>query len=255
MKLYGLIGYPLGHSFSQRYFSEKFAAENITDCEYRNFPLEKIEDVALMIAGNKDLQGFNITIPYKQAIIPYLSEIDPEAQAVGAVNCVRITRRTDLLSGCPLDSIELKGYNTDVYGFRNSLLRFIGDNRPNALVLGTGGSSKAVKYVLEGLGIEYKNISRKASGKTLSYEQLNDRIIAEYPLIINCTPLGTYPDVGVCPDLPYEAMGPDNYLFDLVYNPEVTEFLRRGAAKGAHTRNGYEMLAGQAERSWGIWNE
>lgn len=247
MKLYGLIGFPLGHSFSQKYFSEKFIAESISDCEYRNFPLEKIEDVDAMIAENKDLQGFNVTIPYKQSIIPYLSEIDPEAQAVGAVNCVRITRGEGF--------IELKGYNTDVYGFKDSLLRFIGGNRPKALVLGTGGSSKAVKYVLEGLGIEYKNISRKVSDKTLSYEQLNDRIISDYPLIINCTPQGTYPDVYTCPDLPYEAMGPNNYLLDLIYNPEVTEFLRRGAAKGAHTRNGYEMLVGQAERSWEIWKE
>ena len=246
MRLYGLIGYPLGHSFSARYFAGKFAAERIADCEYRNFPLENISGLPAMIAANPDLQGFNVTIPYKQEIIPFLRRIDGEARAIGAVNCVSVVRY--------VDAVELAGYNTDAYGFRRSLLGLIGDDRPAALVLGTGGSSRAVKYVLEGLGIAFRNVSRTAIGGNLSYAQLTPEIISQHKLIVNCTPLGTFPNVEECTDLPYEAIGQGHYLFDLVYNPSLTEFLRRGATNGARIRNGYEMLVWQAERSWEIWN-
>lgn len=242
MKQYGLIGFPLGHSFSEKFFREKFARERITDCEYRNFPLKSIEEVTRMIAENPDLRGFNVTIPYKQAIIPYLDSLSDEARVIGAVNCVAI--RPD----------GMRGYNTDAYGFEHSLLGLIGEARPDALVLGTGGASKAVCYVLERLGIRYKTVSRTASEKNTSYADLTPDIIRTHRLIVNTTPLGTFPDVDACPGIDYSALTPGHYLFDLVYNPPVTEFLRRGAAQGAATLNGYGMLVGQAEKSWEIWN-
>ncbi len=246
MKLYGLIGFPLGHSFSEKYFAEKFAKEGIHDTVYRNFPIESIDRVTDMINENADLCGFNVTIPYKQEIIPFLTELDVEAEKIGAVNCVKIERT--------LETIKLTGYNTDAYGFRKSLTGLIGEIRPKALVLGTGGASKAVKYVLSDLGIEYKGVSRNASAENISYGDLTRDIAETHKLIVNCTPLGTYPKIEGCPDLPYEFIGAGHYLFDLVYNPSVTEFLRRGAQNGAKTVNGYEMLVGQAEKAWAIWN-
>lgn len=247
MKLYGLIGFPLGHSFSEKYFADKFQNESIEDASYRNFPIESIGQVMDMIKDNEDLCGFNVTIPYKQEIIPFLTAIDSEAGQIGAVNCVKIKRASD--------KTELTGYNTDAYGFRKSLLGLIGNARPDALVLGTGGASKAVKYVLSGLGIKYISVSRKASAESMSYGQLARDVVDSHKLIVNCTPLGTYPKVEGCPDLPYEFIGGGHYLFDLVYNPPVTEFLRRGAANGAKAVNGYEMLVGQAEKAWEIWNK
>ena len=241
MKLYGLIGYPLGHSFSEKFFREKFAAEGIADCRYRNFPIPSIEELPRMLAENPDLRGFNITIPYKQAVLPYLASLSEEAEAIGAVNCVSVSGK------------ELVGYNTDAYGFRRSLLRLIGEERPRALVLGTGGASRAVCYVLEQLGIDCRLVSRSAGEGRTSYEELTPEIIRERELIVNTTPLGTFPKVEECPDIPYEALTCRHYLYDLVYNPAVTEFLRRGAEHGALTMNGYKMLVGQAEKSWDIW--
>ena len=243
MKLYGLIGYPLGHSFSQRYFTDKFAAAGIADCAYRNFPIETIEGVETVLQ-TPGLRGFNVTIPYKQAIVPYLSGLSAEARAIGAVNCVKITPE------------GLTGYNTDAYGFRRSLLNLLGNVRPEkALVLGTGGASKAVKYVLEQLGIAFDAVSRDGKNGAYTYGDLSEEIVRAHRLIVNATPLGTFPNAEGCPVLPYEALGAGHFLFDLVYNPAVTEFLKRGAAQGAATRNGYDMLVGQAEKAWEIWNE
>lgn len=243
MKLYGLIGYPLGHSFSARYFADKFQHEGIAACAYRNFPLESITALPQLLAEQPELQGFNVTIPYKQAVLPYLSSVSDEAREIGAVNCVRITPQ------------GLVGYNTDAYGFKKSLLELIGTQRPSALVLGTGGASKAVRYVLTELGISFLQLSRHTAPGVITYEELTSEIMTSHRLIVNATPLGTFPKVDEAPNLPYHALGADHFLFDLVYNPPLTEFLKRGAAQGAAIRNGYEMLVGQAEKAWGIWNQ
>lgn len=243
MRLYGLIGFPLGHSFSQRYFTGKFTSEQISDCAYQNFPIETISGLVPLLQTNPDLCGFNVTIPYKQQIIPYLSQLSGEAQAIGAVNCVQITRE------------GLIGHNTDAYGFRNSLLNLLQEVRPQrALILGSGGAAKAVQYVLNQLQIEFATVSRDSNHGTYTYNELTPEIIHAHHLIIQATPLGTFPHVEGFPALPYEALGTGHFLFDLVYNPAVTEFLRRGAAQGAKTMNGYDMLVGQAEKAWEIWN-
>lgn len=242
MKTYGLIGYPLGHSFSARYFADKFTREQIADCQYLNFPIESIDQLPALLEHEKELQGFNVTIPYKQAVFAYLNDLSDEARAIGAVNCVKIGPH------------GLKGFNTDAYGFSRSLLTLIGNQRPQALVLGTGGASKAVGYVLKQLGISYRLVSRQSGVDRLSYEEVTPELIQHTPLIINATPLGTFPKIEGYPAIPYEALGPHHFLFDLVYNPAVTEFLKRGAAQGAHTQNGYDMLVGQAEKAWEIWN-
>ncbi len=241
-RLYGLIGFPLNHSFSVRYFTEKFQRENLSEYEYRNFPLESIHELPNMLESHPELLGFNVTIPHKQRVIPYLTALNAEALEIGSVNCVKITPQ------------GLYGYNTDVYGFRKSLLELIGSQRPNALILGTGGASKAVCYVLRKLGIAHTLVSRNSGPGKLSYEELSAETIRRHPLIINATPLGTFPNVTECPTLPYEAISSLHYLFDLVYNPPLTEFLRRGKERGATICNGYEMLQEQAEKSWEIWN-
>lgn len=243
MRQYGLIGFPLGHSFSQRYFAEKFQKEGIENCSYMNFPIEKIEKIEEVLHEHSDLQGFNVTIPYKQAIIPYLSKLSREAGTIGAVNCVRRTPE------------GLIGYNTDAYGFHRSLNTLLNGVHPGrALVLGTGGASRAIKFVLSEMNIPFDTVSRRLQGADYTYKILTDEIIQAHRLIVNCTPLGTFPKTDECPDLPYEAIGPSHFLFDLVYNPPLTEFLRRGQQHGASIRNGYEMLVGQAELAWKIWN-
>lgn len=240
--LYGLIGRKLGHSFSAKFFADKFRNEGI-DAEFRNFELADISDLSGMLAANPNLKGFNITIPYKEEIIPLLDSISPEAQQIGAVNCVKITDG------------RLAGHNTDVYGFRKSLLRLIGDQRPDALVLGTGGAAKAVWFVLEELGISFRKVSRSSNNGGFTYDDLANEpdTVAASKLIINSTPLGTFPDVDTAPDLPYDAVTPKHFMFDLVYNPEQTLFMKKGQERGARTSNGYEMLVGQAERAWEIW--
>jgi shikimate dehydrogenase len=239
---YGLIGRRIGHSFSERFFGEKFRREGI-DASYGLFPLPSIDELPALIQSMPQLQGFNVTIPYKEEVMVYLDSLDPEAQEVGAVNCVKI------------ENGKLRGYNTDVYGFRNSLLGFLGEERPYALVLGTGGAAKAVTYVLRGLGIDYISVSRSGKDGAVTYEDLiaDADIVGSHRLIVNTTPLGTYPDVDSAPVIPWEAVLPVHYLFDLVYNPEQTLFMKKGAALGARVMNGYEMLVGQAERSWEIW--
>ena len=240
MKTYGLIGFPLTHSFSANYFADKFKRESITDCLYKNFPIDSIEELSTLLKS-ENLSGLNVTIPYKESVIEYLDEIDETAKAIGAVNCIKITDG------------KLIGYNTDVFGFRESLKTYLGDTEPRALILGTGGSSKAVAFALRQLNIPYIFVSRRKKAEWLTYHDLTADMISEYKLIINTSPVGMYPDTGSSPALPYEYLTTDHYLYDLVYNPEETLFLRQGAGHGTHVKNGMQMLHLQAEKNWGIW--
>jgi shikimate dehydrogenase len=242
MKLYGLIGFPLSHSFSKKFFTEKFEKEGIKNCRYENFPLPVIDDLKKIISLPA-LQGFNITIPYKEQIIPFLHEVSDIVNKINACNCVKIVNG------------KLIGFNTDVPGFQYSLVTGLNPLlHKKALVLGTGGSSKAVKYVLQKMGIEFLIISRKPAAGGLSYEQITEEIIHNHKLIINTTPLGMFPNVVEAPPLPYQFITKDHFLFDLIYNPEKTLFLKKGEQQGAQIQNGYEMLILQAEESWRIWN-
>ncbi|HXB94526.1 MAG TPA: shikimate dehydrogenase [Puia sp.] len=243
MRHFGLIGYPLSHSFSQQYFTEKFRREGISDCSYSNLPIQTISEVE-GIFEDPELCGLNITIPYKQDVLSFLDDRSAVVEAIGACNCIRIEggRRT--------------GYNTDVVGFEQSLVRQLGEHHRRALVLGTGGASKAVEWVLERLGIGYRRVTRRprAGSDDLNYEQVDAGVVAAHTLIVNTTPLGMYPHTSECPPLPYEALTPRHYLFDLIYNPARTLFLRKGEERGAVVENGHDMLLLQAEESWRIWN-
>lgn len=242
---YGLAGFPLEHSFSKKYFTEKFEKEHIT-ARYLNFEIAQINDIYQIIKEFPDLQGFNVTIPHKQNILPLLDSLSEEAQKIGAVNCVWLKRCNG--------NIFLAGYNTDVVGFQTSLQDFIPEHISQALILGNGGAAKAVRYVLDKLKIKTLTISRNPRNRDeVGYSELLE-IIGNYPLIVNTTPLGTWPNTDSCPDIPYHLLTPNHYLFDLVYNPVTTEFMKRGAMQGAHTRNGMQMLIGQAEEAWRIWN-
>ncbi len=242
MKQFGLIGYPLSHSFSKGYFTEKFQKENIVDSKYDIFPLEKIEDFVELCNTHKNFVGLNVTIPYKEKIIPYLNELDETAANIGAVNTIKFINGKTI------------GYNTDCYGFEMSLKPLLKQHHAQALILGTGGASKAVEYVLKKLGISLQYVSRYKSEKTISYEEVNQLIIHHSKLIINTTPIGMYPNVNNAPDIPYNAITDNHLLYDLIYNPEETQFLKEGKLHGAQTKNGLEMLYLQAERSWQIWN-
>ena len=247
MKCFGLIGFPLTHSFSVQYFSEKFERERIADCSYANYPIENIGLLPQLIAGNADLAGLNVTIPYKEQVIPYLDEVDDEIALIGAVNTLKITR----YSG----RIHLKGYNTDAYGFSASLKPYLKEHYRKALILGTGGASKAVAFVLAGLGFEIRYVSRNPrNNKQISYAELTPDIVRGARVIVNTSPVGMYPDVDSCPAIPYDALTPDHVLYDLVYNPPETRFMALGKKKGAKVINGLQMLHLQAERSWKIWN-
>lgn len=248
MRLFGLIGYPLSHSFSEKYFTEKFFREHISDCVYRNFPLEKIHMLPDLLTSHHNLCGLNVTIPYKQAVIPYLKSLDNTAGEVGAVNTIKIIRQKT--------TPVLKGYNTDVYGFEKSLMPLLNNTHRNALILGTGGAAKAVAYVLKKNAIQYKYVSRSAGGDgKLLYADITQILLMEYTLIINTSPLGMYPSTDTCPEIPYQYIGTSHVLYDLVYNPEETLFLKKGKERGAVVKNGLEMLYLQAERAWQIWNE
>lgn len=242
MRQFGLIGYPLGHSFSKGYFAEKFAREGIEDASYDNFELSDIAQFPTLVQSQPNLVGLNVTIPYKQAVIPYLGELDAAAQQIGAVNTIKFTNG------------RLLGYNTDYVGFRDSLKPLLKPNHTKALILGTGGSSKAVEYALGLLGIQHRYVSREPKDGQLSYGQLTETLMQEYTLIINTTPLGMHPNVDACPDIPYHHLTPKHLLYDLVYNPAETQFLAKGRAVGADTKNGLQMLGLQAEAAWGIWN-
>lgn len=252
MRFFGLIGFPLSHSFSEKYFAEKFQRENITDASYQLFPVETIEKLPRLISENPELAGLNVTIPYKEKVIPFLDELDETAKAVGAVNTIRISRLKSQVS-------RLKGYNTDVHGFRQSIKPFLTSAHERALILGTGGASKAVEYVLKQIGVDCIFVSREKkniAGKTiLSYEELNRYVIDSCKLIVNCSPVGTFPNINESPKLPYEAIGKEHLLYDLVYNPAETEFLKKGKANGAQIMNGLDMLKMQAEKAWEVWNQ
>jgi len=245
MRQFGLIGNPLGHSFSASYFGKKFKEEGI-DAQYSNFPLERLSDFEPLLKRDPGLSGLNVTVPYKQQIIPFLDSLSPTAAAVGAVNTISITRREDRL--------ELKGDNTDVVGFRRSLEEHLESHHNSALVLGTGGASKAVVHVLEELGIGITMVSRTPGEKRITYEELDREVVGNTTLIVNTSPLGMYPNIETCPHIPYRALTSRHLLFDLVYNPERTEFLSRGEKQGARIVNGLDMLIFQAEASWEIWN-
>ena len=243
MKRFGLIGKRLGHSFSAKYFAEKFEREGLQGCDYSLYELPEIECVKEFML-TPDLVGFNVTIPYKQQIIPYLDALDAQAREVGAVNCVKIER----------DGRRV-GYNTDVDGIRLSLDKLLGDEKVgSALVLGTGGASQAVQYVLRERGINYKVVSREKGKADLTYDDLTQDVMATHRLIINASPVGMYPACDNCPNIPYAMLSGSHYLFDLVYNPLTTRFMELGAEQGAATLSGIDMLYAQAESAWRIWN-
>lgn len=246
MNKYGLIGYPLDHSFSARYFAEKFERESLHNSGYINFPLSDIIGLHELIRREVNLRGLNVTIPYKEKILPFLNSIDDDAKRVGAVNTIKIARQKD--------DIQLYGYNTDIIGFRKSLIHYLNPQINKAIILGSGGASKAVIFVLKSLNIDYLLVSRRRQHPFLKYEDLNEEIMESSRLIINTTPLGTFPDIDACPPIPYEFLREGHVMYDLVYNPHETLFLRKSKAMGAKIKNGLEMLELQAEASWKIWN-
>jgi len=243
-RLFGLVGYPLVHSFSKGYFKKRFEELSEYDSVYENFSIADIRNFPELLQNHSNLCGLNVTIPYKESVIPFLSALDTEAQAIGAVNCIKISNG------------RATGYNTDAYGFAMSIKPFIENHYERALILGTGGASKAVAYVLRNWGIPFHFVSRNPKKEgDLSYDVLKPEVMHHFPLIINTTPLGTYPDVDACPHLPYEGLTEKHFLYDLIYNPEETTFLRLGRLAGAKTMNGYAILILQAERSREIWND
>ena len=278
MTTYGLIGYPLGHSFSRKFFTEKFEKEGI-DAQYLNFEIPSIEEFPEIIKNNPELRGLNVTIPYKQQVMQYLDEISEEAKAIGAVNVVRIERpspqptpimgrETMRNAGNKPDGLPIKGdmseglrgsligYNSDVIGFVESIKPLLKPHHKKALILGTGGASKAIRYGLEKkLGMKTLFVSRSAREGMITYEEVTAEVLKEYEVIVNCSPVGMYPHVDECPALPYEAMNENNLLYDLVYNPLETLFMKKGAEQGATVKNGLEMLHLQAIASWKFWEK
>ncbi len=242
MSKFGLIGKNISYSFSKSFFSEKFEKENLPH-SYENFDIPAIESFLEILSETTNLKGLNVTIPYKEEIIPLLNNLEEEAKKIGAVNTIKIS-----------EDRKTTGYNTDHYGFQKALEAFMPLQKKTALILGTGGASKAVAYSLKNLGFEFKFVSRKQDSKTINYETLDKSIIKNHLLIINCTPLGTFPNITDCPPIPYQFLTKDHLLFDLIYNPAETEFLKRGRNQGAQTSNGLKMLELQAEKAWQIWN-
>ena len=245
MDKYGLIGYPLGHSFSKNYFNEKFENENI-DAQYINFEIPNIENLVEVLDLNPELKGLNVTIPYKEKVISYLDYISPEARAIGAVNVIRVSHKGK--------ETILRGYNSDVIGFTKSIEPLLERFHKKALILGTGGASKAINYGLKSLGLETVFVSRFKRPGTIRYEDVTPDVVKEYNVIVNCTPVGMYPNVEQCPKLPYEAMDQHTLLYDLIYNPDETLFMHNGSEHGATVKNGLEMLLLQAFASWEFWN-
>ena len=243
VKKYGLIGKNIDYSFSKDYFKQKFKKENIMNSSYENFDLKKIDDFENLIK-QKDLSGLNVTIPYKRSIIKFLDEIDETAKKIKAVNTLVFDSEKGII-----------GYNTDYYGFKKSLIETFTIKPKIAFILGTGGASSAVEYVLNEIKIPYKIVSRKPHLNQIHYEELNKKLLVDYSLIINTTPLGTYPDIERCPKIPYSLLNKTHYLFDLIYNPIKTKFLKLGLKKGVKVQNGYKMLIYQAEKSWELWNK
>ena len=242
IKLYGLIGYPLGHSFSKRYFTRKFLQENLQDYQYDNFPIAHIDEFMLLLENHSTLRGLNVTIPYKEKIIPYLHAQSETVRQIGACNCIKI------------ENGQLTGHNTDVPAFLQSIKKMLQPHHQQALVLGTGGAAKAINFALDELRINRLTVTRnKQLHGVIHYSDINAQLLQDYSIIINTTPVGTFPDIDQCPDIPYQYLGSQHLLFDLVYNPEMSLFLQKGKERGAATRNGYEMLELQADKSWEIW--
>ncbi len=242
MRQYGLIGYPLTHSFSKRYFDEKFIKENI-EAEFFNFQIKEISEVEKVFTDHPQLKGLSVTIPHKKNIIRYTNQFSDVVRDTGACNCIKILADKKI------------GYNTDVVGFEKSFKKKLLQYHKKALILGTGGAAVAVEYVLKKLGIAYFFVSRNKQKNTFLWQQLNKTVIEEFTIIINCTPLGTYPETEQSPAIPYQYLTPNHYLFDLVYNPPLTKFLQYGKQQKCIIENGYEMLAIQAEENWRVWNE
>jgi shikimate dehydrogenase len=246
VKRFGLFGFPLTHSFSQKYFSEKFLREKILDCVYENFERKNAEDLIQLVSERNDLIGLNVTIPHKENVLPFINVLEDEARDIGAVNCIRVFRSQN--------SFKLLGYNTDAYGFEQSITPFLLPHHQRALILGTGGASKAVAYTFRKLGVEYSLVSRNSSHGHFVYSDLTESTMKNFQIIINCTPFGMHPDVNSFPPIPYQYLSDKNLLFDLVYNPSETQFMKKGKVQGALVQNGLEMLKSQAEKSWEIWN-
>lgn len=241
---YGLIGKNISYSFSKQYFTDKFEQENLPNFSYENFDISDINQLQSIVAETLYLKGLNVTIPYKESVFPFLDKIDKKALAIGAVNTIKITKKQ-----------KLKGYNTDYYGFKKAIKPYLKPHHKKALILGTGGASKAVAYALHTLEIEYKFVSRNPKTEQLSYEDLNSEIFNEYHIVINCTPLGTFPNIAEFPPLPYSFFTNKHLAFDLIYNPAETSFLQKAKEFKSETLNGYQMLIFQAEKAWRIWNK
>lgn len=243
MKLYGLIGYPLGHSFSKQYFTEKFEREKIDDCIFESFPIESINEFPSLLKNNPSLKGLSVTIPYKEQVLQYVDELSEEVKAIGATNSIKIGEG------------KLTAYNTDIIGFEKSFTKFLQPHHTKALILGTGGASKAVQYVLQKLGIVFLVVTRKKQNENqIAYEEIDESIMKSHAVIINCSPVGMYPNDSIAPAIPYQFISSAHYLYDLVYKPAETLFLKKGKEQGAIVENGYKMLLLQAEESWRIWN-
>lgn len=243
-KKFGLIGKNIAYSFSKKYFTEKFSSDLFDDFTYENFDIESINDFPEILKNNPDLKGLNVTIPYKEAIIPFLDTLSDKAFKIGAVNVIRFTKKGNL-----------KGYNSDWYGFKQSLEPLLQPHHKRALILGTGGAAKAVAFALDQLGIFYTFVSREATQNAIDYDRINVTTFDNFQIVINCTPLGTSPNVKEFPPIPYQFFTDKHIAFDLIYNPEETQFLKKAKKKGAVTKNGYEMLVFQAEKAWKIWNK
>jgi shikimate dehydrogenase len=243
MKTYGLIGFPLTHSFSKKYFTDKIEKEEVAEAVFDLFPLNTIEDFPALLNTHPTLQGIAVTIPYKEQVLKYVTHLSEEVRQIGAANCIKI------------DSDELTAYNTDIIGFEKSFVKHLNPNRKKALVLGIGGASKAVQYVLQKLEIDFLLVSRNTSENSIRYADITETLIQDHNIIINSTPLGMSPSEDTCPDIPYHLLTADHYLYDLVYAPAKTLFLQKGEEHGATIENGFEMLIIQAEENWRIWNE
>lgn len=264
MDKYGIIGFPLGHSFSRGFFTEKFAREGI-DAQYLNFEIPDATQLLDVIRDNPELRGLNVTLPHKQAVIPLLDQLSNEAREIGAVNVIKVERLDNLrFNDCSpkslnpqilKSSIHLKGFNSDIIGFTESIKPLLQPHHKKALILGTGGASRAIRVGLTRLGLEWTYVSRSSREGMLTYDGLTNDVMKEYTVIVNCTPVGMFPKVDAAPAIPYELLTPKHLLFDCVYNPEDTLFMQKGRAQGATVKNGLEMLHLQAIASWKFWNE
>lgn len=245
MKVYGLIGFPLGHSFSKQYFDEKFLQEGLTDCVFNNYPINSINELPALIKNTAELAGICITIPYKEQALQFADEYTDDVKKIGACNCFQFNNG------------NIIAHNTDVAGFKNAFTTLLKPHHTGALILGTGGAAKAVKFVLENLSIQHLFVSRNKAidPSTIGYQTIDEKLLKDYPVVINCSPVGTYPNESLCPELPYHLVTANNYFFDLVYNPAKTLFLQKAESNGASIQNGYQMLALQAAENWKIWNK